>query len=365
MRTLSKDSLAAIDTPAVLVDWPQLTINIETMAERCRSQGVGLMPHVKTHKSVEIAKLQLAAGAVGLTCSKLSEARAMLASGVKRIFLAHSLVSRAKVPALQELAGELDELIVAVTSVEQASHLEVLLSEAGLSLPCLLALDSGMDREGARSLEELQAMRTRVDHSSVLTYRGIYSHEGYTYLSTPGQVQQEAVKVAALLRAARAELGGDGELWPGCSVTASAIAGEAGLAGVRPGAYVFGDLFLTEQTGVMAWGDLALSVAVTVVDKPRAGLALIDAGTKVFSSDKNGDAPYARPLDRRDFGLSRLSEEHGFLTGAQVDELAIGEVLQLVPVHVCPVVNLASELCPLGAGELLRVAPVDARGCVR
>jgi len=93
-------------------------------------------------------------------------------------------------------------------------------------------------------------------------------------------------------------------------------------------------------------------------------MALIDAGSKVFSSDKVGDEPYARPLDGRDFAVTRLSEEHGFLTGSDVDELEIGQVLQMIPLHVCPVVNLSEGLLRGDAGEMISVLAVEGRGCV-
>jgi len=167
--------------------------------------------------------------------------------------LAHSLVSPTKTPLMKELAGALDELILAVTSVAQAEHLDRLLREAGLKLPCLLALNSGLNREGARSLDQLREMKEAVDQTDSLTYRGIYSHEGHTYTSSPEEVQKQAVEVATLLRSARESFAGEGELWPGCSVTAKIMAGEEGMTGIRPGAYVYGDCFLSRRTGAMAW----------------------------------------------------------------------------------------------------------------
>jgi D-serine deaminase-like pyridoxal phosphate-dependent protein len=364
MKTISKHASVKLDTPAILLDWEQVKKNVERMARICGAHGIQIMPHIKTHKSVAIARLQLEAGATGLTCAKISEGMALLPSGVRRIFLAHSISSASKIPSLIELSNHLDELIVAATSLKQIEVFAQLLEATDLHLPCLLSLDTGLGREGARSLEELRKMKDIVDRSSGLNYRGIYSHEGFTYMSTPQQIPEQAKAVAARLREAREALGGEGELWPGCSVTAQYMATEAGITGIRPGAYLNGDLYLTRLTGAMNWEDLALCVATTVVDKPEPGLALIDAGTKVFSSDKSADLPFALPLDQSDYALTRMSEEHGFVTGPDTKKLSIGDVIILVPTHICPVVNLSDHYLALKENSL-EMLPIEARGCVR
>lgn len=347
-----------------MVDWSKVEANVGRMAENCRQHGLSLMPHIKTHKSVAVARLQLEHGAVGLTCSKISEANALLPSGVRRIFLAHSISSPGKVERLVQLAASLDELIVAVTSPAQTATLAKLLEAHDVKLPCLLALDTGLGREGARSMEALLAMKEQVDASDRLIYRGIYTHEGFTYMSAPDQVADGVASVVAQLEEAHAALGGEGEQWPGCSVTAGRMVQMQGVTGLRPGAYVFGDLFLTLMTGAMEWDDLALTVVATVVDRPEPGLALIDAGTKVFSSDKSPTLPFALPLDGGDYALTRMSEEHGFLTGEGIDNLEIGQTVRLVPTHVCPVVNLADRFLVWRDGKLGGEI-INARGCVR
>lgn len=349
------------ETPALLVDGERLRRNIDDFAALCRRTGKRMMPHIKTHKCAAIARLQLEAGAEGLTCSKLSEAEAMLDSGVRRIFLAHSLVSPAKIPRLRRLAAATDELILSVTSPAQVRRLDALLAEAGLRQPVLLALDSGLRREGARGLGELAAMKAAVDTSACLAYRGIYTHEGFAYSSAPAVIAGQAAKTARLLRKAKEALGG-GELWPGCSATAAWMAEEPGLTGLRPGAYVFADLTLTDLTKVRPWEEIALCVAATVVDKPEDGLALIDAGSKVFAMDHAEGQPHARPLDRGDYALTKLSEEHGFLTGDGVRSLEIGQTVYLVPFHVCPVVNLADRFHMLENGKEPRPVEIEGRG---
>ena len=362
MRLPSPEEIT--DTPRVLVDWERVRANIREMAETCAEHGVRLMPHMKTHKSVAVARLQLEAGACGLTCAKIGEAEAMLPSGVRRIFLAHSIASVGKIPRLKALAESLDELVIAVTSLAHGRRLHALLAGAGLRLPALLALDTGLGREGARTLGELAALKNWMDAEAThLDYRGIYTHEGFAYAARPGEIAGHTRATADRLREARERLGG-GELWPGCSANAGAMAAEDGITGVRPGAYIYADGLLTENTGAMSPESRALCVAATVVDRPEPGLALIDAGSKVFSSDKLGDTPNARPLDGGDYALTRMSEEHGCLTGPGADAFDIGQTVFLVPLHVCPVVNLTDSISVYDNGEL-RELTVDARGRVR
>jgi len=149
-------------------------------------------------------------------------------------------------------------------------------------------------------------------------------------------------------------------------VTAAWLAAMEGIDAVRPGAYVFGDLSHCHRTGTMTADQVALHVIATVVDLPEPGLALIDAGSKTFSSDKAPDTGFhATATDGRDLAVSKLSEEHGFVTGTDVSSLSIGEHIAFTPTHVCPVVNLANEAMVVADGRLVRPWTVEGRGAVR
>jgi D-serine deaminase-like pyridoxal phosphate-dependent protein len=112
----------------------------------------------------------------------------------------------------------------------------------------------------------------------------------------------------------------------------------------------------------MPYEDAALNILTTVVDRPEAGVALIDAGSKVLSSDRNADGISGRGQDIRTLVINRFSEEHGFLGGDGVDSLSLGQRLRFQPSHVCPVVNLASKVFLVRDGQVLDIWPVDARG---
>ncbi len=349
-------------TPAILIDADAMERNLRRMQRACTEAGVELWPHVKTHKMIPVLRRQLALGAAGATCAKVGEAEELLPSGVRNIFIAHSLGDRRHAPRLRALREQLDKLILAVTSEEQAAMLDAILADAGISVPVLMAVDTGLGREGARDAKQASLLAARIRASDRMQLIGIYTHEGHAYAMSASVTLDEFVanvhrKLAEFAQAA----GGGLSLWPGCSVTAEVMARQAGVRVVRPGSYVFGDLSLTEAAGIMKPADAALIIFATVVDRPTPDLALIDAGAKVFSSDKSANGLFARCVEHPTLAVTRLSEEHGFLTGVGVDALRVGQRLRFQPAHVCPVVNLASHVHVIRDGDI-ETWPVDARG---
>lgn len=361
-------------TPVVLIDEPKMQANIEAMQKICDNANTELRPHIKTHKMIEATRRQLLAGAAGITCAKLSEAEALLPAFDEKtassVFIAHSLVDERKAPRLKALAESLDELLVACTSVQHAPVLERVLAAADLTLPVMMAFDTGLGREGARGVEGAVELAKTIIAQPHLKLHGIYTHEGHVYGASPEESDALIAGIHAQLLevrdAVKAATGRDDlQLWPGCSASAVRMAALPEVDAVRPGAYLLGDLALAESTKVMKFEDVAISILATVVDKPEPGLALIDAGSKVFSSDKTrGDGITARAQDGRDIFVLKCNEEHGYLAGSQVDELEIGERLRFVPAHVCTVVNLTDKVTAVRGEEVLGQWEIEARGHV-
>lgn len=358
------EALDGLPTPVVAVNLERAEGNIRAMQEACAEHGVGLWPHSKTHKLVEIARRQLAAGAAGLTCAKIGEAEAMLPSGVKRIFIAHSLVDPRAAPRLRRLHDTLEELVLAVTSVAQAGALDRVLAAAGISAPVQLAVDTGLGREGARSAAEAVKTAAAIRRLPRLRLAGLYTHEGHAYAKPPGEREAVIGSVQAQLLGARDAIDRELPLWPGCSVTARGMLGREGVRVVRPGAYVFSDLYLTEVTRASPPESHALGVMATVVELPEPGLALIDAGSKVFSGDKTPGGLHARAADGRDLAVVRVNEEHGYLGGSAVAGLRLGDRIVFTPAHVCPVLNLTDTVAVVQSGRLAATWRVEARGQV-
>ena len=355
-----------IFTPALLLNEARLDANIAAMQKLCDANGIELRPHIKTHKCVHIARRQLQAGAAGLTCAKVGEAEAMLPAfdGLERreIFIAHSLVDPNLAPRLRHLRDNLHELVLAVTSPRHAPVLSALAEEVGGTQPVMMAFDSGLGREGARTVEDAVKLARVIEDLPNLELRGIYTHEGHFYSAADGHSledwHQNIVNVKCEVER---EIGRAIKLWPGCSASAPRVAGMSHVDAVRPGAYLIGDLFLSEITYSMTPDDLALHVLATVVDLPAPGMALLDSGSKTLSTDKTPDGVHARCKGGEVF---RVNEEHGYLRGAIIENLEIGDRITLAPAHICPVMNLADSVFAVRDETIVEKWPIEARGKV-
>lgn len=360
-------TLASLATPAVLIDRRRLETNLAAMQATCAAHGVELRPHIKTHKMVEVARQQLATGAAGLTCAKLGEAEALLPAGARSVFIAHSLVDLAQAPRLAALAEQIPDLRVAVTSEAHATALAAVAAKTGRTLSVMMAVDSGLGREGVRDLTAAQRLAAQLARSPQLELRGFYTHEGHFYGVPRVEQATRAHALIGQICAVRDAIDPALPVWPGCSVSARLVAEQSAgrVQAVRPGAYMFGDLYLTEVTGVMAKEDVAVHVLATVVDKPEPGLALIDAGSKTFASDRTADNIHARAADGRDLAVVRVNEEHGFVRGAAVGSLQLGDRVAFIPAHICPVINLTDEVTVIEGDRITATWRVEARGKTR
>jgi D-serine deaminase-like pyridoxal phosphate-dependent protein len=350
-------------TPSIWVDRGVLNANLRRFQDTCNERGVALWPHIKTHKSVAIAHLQLALGAQGLTSAKLSEAEAILPSGVQRLFIAHSLVNTEAIARVVALKKKVEQVIIAITSVAHAQILSTLVRDAGLEIDVAIAIDTGLGREGLRVRDEAAELKAILLQNPLFRPVALYTHEGHAYLTPRAEHQKLVDQAYDCLIDFRAALGGDLPLWPGCSVTALLFAQKPFVQAVRPGAYVFGDLYLSDIAATHRRDEVSLVVRSRVIDRPARDLALIDAGSKTFSSDKTPDGISGRSKDGRQLSITRVSEEHGFVTGADVNQLSIGDLVDFIPAHVCPVVNLARHLVVTGGNQPDELWPVEASGC--
>jgi D-serine deaminase-like pyridoxal phosphate-dependent protein len=317
-----------LPTPAILVDRVKLEANIRSMQSACDAAGIELRPHMKTHKMVEVARRQLGAGAKGLTCAKLGEAEAMLPSGVKEIFVANSLVGRSLAPRLAALAERLSDLRVGLTSEAHFEPLAELAAATGRRLGVMLAVDTGLGREGARSDEAAIRIETRLARHPHLELKGLYCHEGHFYGLPPAEVPAALETMITRMDQIRRAIDPALAVWPGCSVTARLATqiSRGRVQALRPGAYMF------------------------------------DAGSKTFSSDRTPENHFGAADDGRDLTVVRVNEEHGYVRGADVDRLTVGERVAFVPAHICTVINLTNEVTLIEGASLIGRWTVEARG---
>ena len=362
-----------LDTPSVLVDLDILERNIAEMAALAGREGVALRPHIKTHKTPQIAKMQLEAGAAGVTCAKIGEAETLADAGIDDIFICFPLVTELKARRLASLARRA-RVSTIVDSPQGVAALSAVFADEPAPLEVLVKVNTGLDRVGVLP-EEAVPLAQRVAEAPGLRFGGVCAHEGYTYgKSDPAERAAVGRKGGETLVATARAIEAAGLPCPRVSVGSTPGSGSAdsvpGVTEMRPGNYVFYDLM---QVGmhVVPPERCALHVLVTVASHAARDRAVVDAGSKTFTSDKgahgmSGATGFGLVLGKEDIEIERLSEEHGWLRlDPAGSDVAIGEQLEVIPVHACPVANLAPELILVRGGEVVDRWPVAARGCVR
>lgn len=364
--TSSPTLIEQLETPCALVDLDRLAQNLDRMAAYGVLHGLALRPHVKTHKSPRIAAEQMRLGAVGLTCATPRELEVMSAT-CDDLLLAHPPVGAAKVRRVLSISRDVN-LTVALDSIEAAEPLadaaEAMRREVGV----YVEVDVGMRRVGVRTPVEAVAIARRLKALSPLQYRGIAFY--------PGHIRQHLTAQDEALARLREDLAGllrvlgDAGLSPdvvsgGSTPAAWRMHEVGGVTEVRPGTYVYNDR-ATEAVGACAWEDCALTVLGTVVSTAIPGQAVVDAGSKALGREPMPEgtaAGYGVLLDHPEVRVVRMSEEHGILEiGDSAWRPRVGDVVRIVPNHVCIVVHLNDVIHGV-RGDVVEVSwPVMARG---
>ncbi|NYD41924.1 alanine racemase [Nocardioides panaciterrulae] len=344
-------------TPYLRVDLARLRGNIRAAADLAANGGVGLRPHVKTHKCVEIARLQLAAGAVGISTATLGEAETFVRHGFDDVFIAYPLwLDTTSAGRLTDLTGDA-RVAIGVDSVEGAANAGRLLGGSAVEL--LVEVDCGHHRTGVPP-EEVVAVATAAARTG-LSVRGVFTFPGHSYArGAPAEAARD--EAAALSRAAE-ELTAAGlppRVVSGGSTPSLAHSDLGVLTELRPGVYVFGDAQQWEL-GVMPPSAVALTCRTSVVSH-AGGRVVLDAGSKVLGADRAAYATgYGRLPEHPEARIVMLSEHHAVVDLAGAALPPLGSRLDVVPNHVCNAVNLVDTLFAEESGEL-RAWPVAARG---
>lgn len=364
------------ETPCLLIEEEIARKNIARVQSVVTACGCALRPHIKTHKMPYFAGLQLAAGASGITCAKVSEAEVMAEGGAEDIFIAYPMVGAFRIQRALELQKKLRRLILAVDSLEGARLLNEAASRAGMTCEVRMEIDTGAKRTGVLREHYLE-LGKQVAALSHLRLTGIYTFKGLVFRGEPtedneaaGQEEAQMMwKMAQSLRKAGVPIR---EISAGSTPTGLQAAKTGLVTEVRPGTYIFGDWMLTKER-CASLNEIAVRLYATVVSTPSPEYAVIDGGTKTFPMDIPLDIPpgrypgYAIPMGadgqpNENLQLRRMNEEHGILTAKNgVTGLKVGQVLELIPIHVCTAVNLQNSVF-VWEGHSLRRLPVAARG---
>jgi len=353
-------------TPQVIVHHEIMNQNIARMAEFAKRYQLNLRPHIKTHKTPEIALLQLQHGAKGFTCAKISEAEALLSSpilkGKKLSFLiAFPIVGESNYHRVLSLSQEADILLM-IDSVEQARRLQKFALVHQTTFSVLIKINTGLNRCGipvdAAILNEFVSEISLYSHLELI---GIMTHAGHSYGATNQEEREQIARfegesMVSLHHSVYETLGINLPLVSVGSTPTVAISGTIpGVNEIRPGNYVFNDRTQV-HLGSARWSECALRVISRVVSTPANNRWIIDAGSKTLALDqgahgKTGLVGFGHIVEHPHLQVARLSEEHGVLEGNPSTPLHIGDLVEIIPNHACPVVNLTDHITVLKMGE--------------
>jgi D-serine deaminase-like pyridoxal phosphate-dependent protein len=358
-----------LSTPALVLDLDRLERNIGHMAAVCRDHGVMLRPHAKTHKSVNIAKLQMEAGAVGICCATLGEAETMVASAIPGVLITSPVVTSPKIERLIELNRLAEDLMVVADHPANVAALATAAAEAGTLLRVLVDFDTGMHRTGVSTVAAGVALARQVQGHDSLDFAGVQAYYGHLQhvedFDTRAQLAATQYRTLQEFIDQLEDVGMPPSICTGAGTGTHAIDACGPFSELQAGSYIFMDV---EYEAVDLEGDgggpfaPALFVATTVVSCNAAGFVTTDGGLKRFATD----GPKPRPAHGAPAGSSYefLGDEHGMLILPQEARLGLGAVIECLTPHCDPTVNLYDHYHIVRNDKLVAIWPVDARGAI-
>lgn len=350
-----------LDTPAMLVDLDIAEANIASMAAFARRSGLRLRPHLKTHKSLAMARRQLAAGAVGLCAATVGEAAAFAVGGVTDLTLAYPVVGARKLERLAAVCRAADLTLVADSTAVADGYQEVA-RQAGRTLRVLIEVDTGMGRVGATP-DAAPGLARHLSGCHGLEFHGILTHAGHAH-DAEGQlgVERVAREEAAIMGAVRAELERAGHevavVSAGSSLTARYLSAADGITEIRPGTYVYNDL-RTLACWSCTYEEIAATMLATVISVDGTRV-VVDAGSKTLTTSTDPVYGQGHLLSRPDGAFTRLSEEHGVLSVDGAPRLSVGDRVRILPIHACVWSDLQPEVYGIRDGHVVERIRVDA-----
>lgn len=356
-----------LNTPVLVLDLDALDRNIARMAELAKAKGVRLRPHAKTHKSVDIARRQVAAGAVGLCCAKLGEAETLAAGGIHGLHITSPVVSAPAIARLVALNQVCDRLSVVA---DNPANVEALARAASPQRPLgvFVDIDPGIRRTGVASAQDAVALARQILAEPSLRYEGVQM-----YCGREQHIEDFAERRAAIearteyLRSVLAELDAAGTHPPivtGAGTGTHRIDLELGVINeLQVGSYIFMDdeYLACDLTGDGAVPyERSLFVDSRVVSANAKGMVTVDAGLKAFATEGKPPRPETGGLSESRYAF--MGDEHGALVGPETAELKIGDMVRLSAPHCDPTVDLYESYHLVRGDTLVDIWPVSARG---
>tara|TARA_B100001093_G_scaffold513467_1_gene585465 strand:+ start:874 stop:1959 length:1086 start_codon:yes stop_codon:yes gene_type:complete len=355
IEKLKQSIIENFGTPCPVIDLDIVEKNISRAQKLCDEKGLLNRPHIKTHKSPVLAKMQIASGAKGITCQKLGEAEVMVDAGITDIVIATNLLGASRsgrLAALQKRVGlkVCADNPISIGAYSDAAH------AAERSLDVMIECDTGQKRAGVESPAEVMTLAQIIKDDPMLNFVGLLF-----YPPQDGWVRTQ--EFWNQTKAGLARLGLSAKIVStGGTPNFRNIGQLDGATEHRAGTCIFNDL-MTINAGVAGLEDCAFQVFTSVVSRGGAGRGILDAGSKTLTSDQFGLEGFGRLVEHPDAVIEKFAEEHGFLNLSRCkNALQVGDIVRVIPNHVCVAVNMVDQLVAVRGNEIVDVIPVAARG---
>ena len=342
-------------TPCAVIDLDVVENNIAKAQSLCDTAGLANRPHIKTHKSPLLAQMQLDAGAQGITCQKLGEAEVMADAGITDILIATNLLGAARSGRLAELQKQLPLKVCADNPVSLAAYSKAA-SSANRALDVVIECDTGQLRAGVETPAEAMQLADIIKADPMLNFAGLMF---YPALDSWPQTQLFYDELKVRL----SELGLNAKIVStGGTPNFQHIGKLKGATEHRAGTCIFNDRMMIEA-GVATLADCAYHVYSSVVSRGGSERGILDAGSKTLTSDTGGLEGFGYIIEHPTARIHKFAEEHGFLDLSGCNNKPIvGDIVRVIPNHVCVSVNMFDQLVAVRGGEVEQVIPVAARG---
>jgi D-serine deaminase-like pyridoxal phosphate-dependent protein len=356
IEKLKADVARQFGTPAVVIDLDRVQRNIARAQAACDEAGVANRPHIKTHKSPVLAAMQRDAGASGITCQKLGEAEVMVEGGLDDILISYNLIGAEKMGRL----GALMRRAQVTVAADNPTVVEGLAEAARIAerpLSVVVECDTGRKRAGVETAGEAVALSKLVSTTPGLEFAGFMfypTEQSWPETQRFFDVAAEGIRAAGLERRI-VSTGGTPNL--------ANLGKLKGASEHRAGTYIFNDRMMI-TCGAATLDDCALTVFSTVVSRAAPERGILDAGSKTLTADPGGGLDgYGLVLEHPQARIKAFAEEHGFLDLSACNERPkVGDIVRVVPNHVCVVVNMVDQMITVRGDEIVGVLPVAARG---
>jgi D-serine deaminase-like pyridoxal phosphate-dependent protein len=355
LAALKTAVIESFGTPCPVIDLDVVERNIARAQQLCDAAGVANRPHIKTHKSPILAKMQIAAGARGITCQKLGEAEVMANAGITDIVIATNLLGAARSGRLAALQRRVALKVCADNPVSLSAYSEAA-QRAERPLDVMIECDTGQKRAGVETPREALALAQIIRDNPWLNFAGLLF---YPALDSWPQTQVFLDEMTAGLASLSLK---HKIISTGGTPNFANIGKLKGATEHRAGTCIFNDRMMIEEK-FATLGDCALQVFTSVVSRGGEERGILDAGSKTLTSDTGGLEGFGLIMEHPEARIHKFAEEHGFLDLSRCNNKpVVGDIVRVIPNHVCVAVNMVDQLVAVRGGEIAEVIPVAARG---